>query len=430
MSFTCDHCGYQNNEIQPGGRIQPKGLRIALAVKTPRDLNRRVVKSDYTSIRIEELDFEIPAMSQKGEVTTIEGVIERVITGLEQDQVQRRLDHPEAAKQIDEFMEKLRQLKDVEKKPFSLLLEDISGNAFIENFVAPSTDPQMHISYFVRTKKQDHMLGLFDLEEVKEQTNDTAVTKTTTDSKPPPITDNEPNRLHSIAEGEYPLEDFDKEVLQFKTECPDCGTRCETNMKLTKIPHFKEVVIMATVCDNCGHKTNEVKCSGGVEEQGIRIDVKVRNRDDFSRDILKSEFCSLAIPELEVEVGPHALGGRFTTVEGLLEAMKTQLLDQSGMFFDSQDLEQKKRMDAFFAKMDDVLASKTQVTIVLDDPTGNSYVQSMTDDIKDDDGVRMFHYVRSHEQNEELGLNDMKTENYHQLDNLEEVDEDEDANNS
>ena len=25
------------------------------------------------------------------------------------------------------------------------------------------------------------------------------------------------------------------------------------------IPHFKEVIIMATTCDACGHKTNEVK---------------------------------------------------------------------------------------------------------------------------------------------------------------------------
>lgn len=36
------------------------------------------------------------------------------------------------------------------------------------------------------------------------------------------------------------------------------------------IPHFKEVVIMATVCDHCGHKTNEVKSGGGIEPQGTR----------------------------------------------------------------------------------------------------------------------------------------------------------------
>lgn len=66
MSFECEHCGFENNEIQSGGKIQDKGLRITLHVKNSRDLNRQVVKSDYASVKILELDFEIPAQSQKG----------------------------------------------------------------------------------------------------------------------------------------------------------------------------------------------------------------------------------------------------------------------------------------------------------------------------------------------------------------------------
>lgn len=44
---------------------------------------------------------------------------------------------------------------------------------------------------------------------------------------------------------------------------------------------------MATNCDVCGLRTNEVKSSGGIEPTGIRITVKVRNKEDLSRDILK-----------------------------------------------------------------------------------------------------------------------------------------------
>ena len=53
------------------------------------------------------------------------------------------------------------------------------------------------------------------------------------------------------------------------------------------IPHFKEVVIMATVCDYCGHKTNEVKSGGGIESKGKRISLKVTDVSDMSRDVLK-----------------------------------------------------------------------------------------------------------------------------------------------
>lgn len=49
---------------------------------------------------------------------------------------------------------------------------------------------------------------------------------------------------------------------------------------------------------------------------------------------------------------------------------------------------------------------------MLDDPAGNSFVQSLADDYKDDKNLEMSKYTRSFEQNEELGLNDMKVENY------------------
>jgi zinc finger protein len=44
---------------------------------------------------------------------------------------------------------------------------------------------------------------------------------------------------------------------------------------------------MATNCDTCGHRSNEVKSGGGIEPKGVRIEVKVRSREDFSRDVLK-----------------------------------------------------------------------------------------------------------------------------------------------
>nr|CAD7267145.1 unnamed protein product [Timema shepardi] len=68
ISFSCEKCGYQNNEIQRGGQTEEKGVRVVLHVQTTEDLNRQVVKSDYTSVRIPELDFEIQSQSQKGAV--------------------------------------------------------------------------------------------------------------------------------------------------------------------------------------------------------------------------------------------------------------------------------------------------------------------------------------------------------------------------
>ncbi len=56
------------------------------------------------------------------------------------------------------------------------------------------------------------------------------------------------------------------------------------------IPHFKEVVIMATTCDDCGHRTNEVKSGAGIEDRGTRITLRVTDPSDMSRDVLKVSY--------------------------------------------------------------------------------------------------------------------------------------------
>lgn len=50
-------------------------------------------------------------------------------------------------------------------------------------------------------------------------------------------------------------------------------------------------------------------------------------------------------------------------------------------------------------------------TVVLDDPLSNSYIQNLYAPDDDPNMVTEI-YERSHEQNDELGLNDMRTENY------------------
>lgn len=49
----------------------PSGLHLLLS---DQDMNREVVKTDSATTRIPELDFEIPAFSQKGGKFEIRGI--------------------------------------------------------------------------------------------------------------------------------------------------------------------------------------------------------------------------------------------------------------------------------------------------------------------------------------------------------------------
>lgn len=167
-------------------------------------------------------------------------------------------------------------------------------------------------------------------------------------------------------------------MLTFPTNCGECNAPATTNMKITSIPYFKEVVIMCTVCEHCGAKTNEVKSGGGIEEQGKRITLRVTDPTDLARDVLKSDTCSVAIPELEFEMGGMSVGGKFTTLEGLL----TDLLDQvsKNSIFGGGDAvapDVAARMVAFKERFAGLIAAREVFTIVLDDPAGNSYMQNV-----------------------------------------------------
>ncbi|KAH8915059.1 hypothetical protein BT69DRAFT_1341825 [Atractiella rhizophila] len=65
--------------------------------------------------------------------------------------------------------------------------------------------------------------------------------------------------------------------------------------------------------------------------------------------------------------------------------------------------------------MKSIMAVEREFTVVLDDPLANSYIQNLYAP-DDDPNMKIEFYDRSWQQNEELGLNDMKVEGYEQPD--------------
>ncbi|XP_066984816.1 zinc finger protein ZPR1 [Macrobrachium rosenbergii] len=386
-SFSCDHCGNHNTSIQPG-QYQELGVCYHFTVREEKDLSRQIVRSNCATVSVPEVELEIPADSEKGEITTVEGILRRTIEGLSQDQSDRRLYHPEIAEQIEEFISKIEELLDC-KTDFTVVVDDPSGNTFIENPIAPQQDPYLIRKTYKRTKEQNALLGL-NFEEPEEQE---VVEKQDEDNED---------------EDETSVKD---EVLIFDTICNHCSKPTKTNMKVTQIPYFKEVVIMATNCEGCGHRTNEVKSGGGISEKGKRITLKLTDPCDMARDVLKSETCEIEVPELGLHLGGGLIGGKFTTLEGLLIDIRNDLENNPFLTGDSSDNSRKAIIQKLIADLEQVRNGNLQVTIKMNDPAGNSYLQNLYAP-DDDPEMEVEEYERSYEENEALGINDMKTENY------------------
>ena len=71
------------------------------------------------------------------------------------------------------------------------------------------------------------------------------------------------------------------------------------------------------------------------------------------------------------------LGGKFTTIEGLLKDFRDQLEGPNSFCGgDSTDPSERIRMKEFLQQLEDVQNGKLlNVTVILDDPSGNSYLQ-------------------------------------------------------
>lgn len=356
-------------------------------------MNRQVVRSEHATITIPEIELELPALSQRlfpaetrhgASLTTVEGLLEHIIHDLGTEQEHRQKNNLQLYESIQKILDKLQKML-LSEYPFTLVLDDPSGQSCIEALVHSSLqikgsgqlDQGLFLEQYTRTKEQTEQLG-FSSEPTK------AIDDSTT---------------------------TEESIYEFVGDCPSCKfSGCKTRMHPLDIPYFKQVIIMATVCDACGYKNSEVRSGSAISEKGKRLTLKLKSIEDLSRDILKSETCSLCIPEIHLELAHGTLGGRFTTIEGILDQVRTELLEKVAPFStgDSAPSDPKHRtLSNTLKQLGQIIDGDMQCTIILDDPLSNSYIQNLNAP-EPDPQLTAEEYERTSEQDEALGLNDIQ----------------------
>jgi zinc finger protein len=229
-------------------------VKYRFTISSPQDLNRRIIKSDSCTITFPSLNFEIPA--QRGTLSTVEGILTTALDELAMAQPARLQHDPETHAKIDAFVQRGRELSVGKALPFPILLDDPSGNSWIDQDPEDSADKWKQTDY-VRTPAQNAALGLSN----------------------PDADDEMPDQDQEVM--------GDDDVHTFVGPCPSCTRPCATHMMPIDIPHFKQVILMSTACDFCGYKSNDVKTGGEVPAKGRKITLKVEDPEDLSCDILK-----------------------------------------------------------------------------------------------------------------------------------------------
>lgn len=435
-SFYCDHCGYRDTEVQSAGEIQAKGCTYTVHMLKREDLQRQIVKGNWSTVTIPDAQLTIPP--GRGQLTTVEGLIRDTVRDLAMDQPVRRIMDPENGAKIDKLLGTLRDILDIEEgdedgevgrdgpavqtesehtdkpfTPFTITLDDPSGNSFLA-FDGSTSDPQWNLRAYNRTFEQNVQLGLVAPPEEGKAGDVPADHKLKS-------ADDFVHRSRVVAhDGEVP-----EEVYSFPATCSSCGHELETRMKEINIPYFQNVILMSSSCPTCGYKDNEVKSGGAISDKGKRVTLKVEAGDEdvLARDILKSDTCGLEIPEIDLILQPGTLGGRFTTVEGLLNEIYDELSTKVFRTGDSATAgvgqgiageaikAGERNFSQFLQGLKEVMGVKRDFTLILDDPVSNSYLQNPNAPDADPD-MKIEEYTRTEEQDDDLGISDMKVEGY------------------
>jgi zinc finger protein len=113
-----------------------------------------------------------------------------------------------------------------------------------------------------------------------------------------------------------------------------------------------------------------------------------------------------AIPELDFEMAPGSLDSMYTTVEGLLDKLHDALTENNP--FGTGDSKVNDKYLQFLTSLQELKEFKRgPFHIVLDDALSNCFIYNPRAP-EADPQVEITVYQRTFDQNEELGINDMK----------------------
>ncbi|CDR95954.1 hypothetical protein, conserved [Babesia bigemina] len=413
MSFECGSCGYRDNELQDAAPLQNHGVKITAKMLSPEFLNNQMVLSGHASCRIEELDFEIQPSGQKGYVTTVEGYLSKVSNSLEEhvrSVAEAMANDPNLSIQLStgevktgaEYIHTLATLRErlndcsEGAEAFTLILDDPSGNSYIEDTDAV----ELARETYARSEEQQQNMGYAVKDDFRKEIDLTTPMENT--------------------------DDVGKEGVSLPVDCPHCGSEglnkiCEvckcielTWKTCSVVPGFGPCVIMAFTCETCGAKSNEMKPGGGYKDHARRWTLTVQSVDDLNRDVIISETAAVRVNHLDVEMSPGTIGAAFTTVEGLIGKLVESLEKAYPFVLGDSATEEHAPLREKVRELQALVAGDAAFpfTLVIDDPADHSFIGARRQAQGDDANLVSETYERTQEQNDELGLTDMKTEDY------------------
>ena len=172
---------------------------------------------------------------------------------------------------------------------------------------------------------------------------------------------------------------MEQNLTEIESLCMSCRQQGVTRLLLVRVPHFGELVVSSFSCAACGDSNRELMPAATMRDLGVEWHLRVRSKADLNRQLVRSHAASLHLPsiELELPVGRAHL----TTVEGVLLGALEDLSATARTLEQQGDL----RLTQFLERLRALLAPDSLADgfpLVLRDPSGNSYIERLADNVR------------------------------------------------
>ncbi len=153
--------------------------------------------------------------------------------------------------------------------------------------------------------------------------------------------------------------------------CPVCQTEIEFLYQTENIPYFSDIVIISALCGECGFRYRDTQVLG--ESEPARWELTIRGPEDFDIRVVRSTRGSVVVPELGARIDPGpACEGFVSNVEGIISRIEGVV---DGMIA-CGEVEETDVAAGFKEKIRMLRAGEFPVTLIIEDPAGNSLIVS------------------------------------------------------
>ncbi|ABS54614.1 ZPR1-related zinc finger protein [Methanoregula boonei 6A8] len=153
--------------------------------------------------------------------------------------------------------------------------------------------------------------------------------------------------------------------------CPYCNTEIEYLYQTENIPYFSDILIISAICPACGYRYVDTQLLKNADP--TRYELAVETRDDLDVRVVRSMTAHLEVPELGVRIDPGpACEGFVSNVEGVLDRIAQAI--HAGIR--DGDETEKENGRVLLERIASIKAGKLPMTLILQDPMGNSMIVS------------------------------------------------------